>query len=129
MNRMTLGAALAASLLAAPATARDGRVQAVRYADLRLDRPADVRRLDRRIWRAAQAVCGLAPDYDVRGRVMSWRCRTATIASVADQRERAIAWAHGVAAAGGGGRRAVVEVAATDAGGPAARSPTASRGR
>lgn len=80
-----LAVALAAAGPALPPEGARATVT-VAHADLRLDRAADVRRLDRRIARAAEAVCGTASDADLAGRNAVIRCRTATIASVQSQR-------------------------------------------
>lgn len=99
MKKMMLWAALAASMLSAPVAAQRRWTERVAHHDLRLDRAADVERLNRRILRAAQAACGSAPDFDVRGRNDVRRCRVRTVASVADQRDRAIAAAQATALA------------------------------
>ena len=82
-----LAVALAAAQSAAPSPA----TRTVSHADLQLDRNADVRRLDRRIARAAEAVCGTASDADLAGRNAVIRCRDATIASAKARRDVMIA--------------------------------------
>ena len=89
-------AALAAAFTAAPAAAQEpivssGATIVVRTADLDLSSGRGVAKLDRRILEAAKLACGTASDFDVRGKNKVRRCRDETIASVADQREAAIA--------------------------------------
>ena len=89
-------AALAAAFTAAPAIAQgpiassEGTI-VVRTADLDLSTGRGVSKLDRRIRTAASLACGTASDFDVRGKNKVRRCRHDTIASVADQRQAAIA--------------------------------------
>ncbi|HEY5723516.1 MAG TPA: UrcA family protein [Allosphingosinicella sp.] len=89
-------AALAAAFTAAPASAREpiavsGGTIAVRTADLDLSTDRGVSKLDRRIRAAATLACGTTSDFDVRGKNKARRCRAETIASVAPQRDAAIA--------------------------------------
>jgi UrcA family protein len=65
----------------------------VHTADLDLSRPAGVSTLDRRIAGAVRAACGAASDVDLAGKNRVARCRTDTMASVAAQRDQAIALA------------------------------------
>ena len=65
LNRIVISAALAllvlgaeGALFAVAASADEVRSLSVRYADLDLERPADVARLYQRIRRAAEDVCG-----------------------------------------------------------------------
>lgn len=89
-------AALAAAFTAAPASAQEpisisGGTIAVRTADLDLSSGRGVAKLDRRIRAAAGLACGTASDFDLRGKNKVRRCRHDTIASVAGQREAALA--------------------------------------
>ena len=89
-------AALAAAFTAAPAAAQEpiavsGGTIVVRTADLDLSSDRGVSKLDRRIRAAAGLACGTASDFDLRGKNKVRRCRSETIASVAPQREAAIA--------------------------------------
>lgn len=99
MEKVMLGAAFAAAMLSAPVFAQQQWTERVQHSDLRLDRSVDVKKLDRRIWRAAQVACGSAPDYDVSGKNKVRRCHARTVASVADQRDQAIAAAQATALA------------------------------
>lgn len=85
MTLFAVAVAVAQTAASQPATLT------VSHADLRLDRPSDVRRLDRRIARAAERVCGTASDADLAGRNAVNRCHTATIASVRERRDVAVA--------------------------------------
>jgi len=92
-------AALAAAFTAAPASAQgpiiaSGGTIVVRTADLDLSSDRGVSKLDRRIRAAATLACGATSDFDVRGKNKARRCRSETIASVALQREAAIASVH-----------------------------------
>jgi UrcA family protein len=87
MNRIFLAAACAVAVNGASASAQ----HVVRSDDLRLERQADVRKLDRRIVHAVRAACGTAPDYDLLGRNRVTRCRRETRASVAAHRDRLVA--------------------------------------
>lgn len=68
-----LAAAVAAQSPAAPASV------AVSYADLDLSRPAGVAVLDRRLARAADAVCGVPDARDLRAAIATRACRTAAL--------------------------------------------------
>lgn len=88
--------ALAAAFTPAPAAAQEpiaaaGGTIVVRTADLDLSSDRGVWKLDRRILTAAKLACGTASDFDVRGKNKVRRCLDETIASVAPQREAAIA--------------------------------------
>ena len=89
-------AALTAAFTAVPAAAQgpiavSGGTIAVRTADLDLSSDRGVSKLDRRILTAAKLACGTASDFDVRGKNKVRRCRSETIASVAPQRQAALA--------------------------------------
>lgn len=88
-------AVLASALYAAPAAAQEPRsaehTLAVRHADLDLTGPAGVAALDRRIAAAVRLACGTASDADLRGKNRVQQCRADTLASIAPQREQAIA--------------------------------------
>jgi len=95
MKKMLTLAALAAALLVAPAQALPGSTQpaslTVDYSDLDLSRPADVRRLDRRIEIAARTACGPTSSADPDGMKEARRCRTQATEAASLQRNRAIA--------------------------------------
>ncbi|PAX09339.1 UrcA family protein [Sphingomonas lenta] len=99
MLKIMLAAALAAAALGTPASAQDDRTRRVSYADLHLDREGDVRTLDRRIGRAVRDACGVAADYDVRGKNEARRCRAETRAAVTAERDRLVAAARPTAVA------------------------------
>jgi UrcA family protein len=87
--------ALAAALCAAPAAAQEpvsaNRILVVRSADLDLTSPAGVSALDRRIRAAVRFACGPTSDADLHGKNAVRQCRADTLASLAGQRENAIA--------------------------------------
>lgn len=94
MKKMILLAAMAAAFSPLPASARSPaseRAVAVRYADLDLSRPDDVRTLDRRIALAAARACGAASNVDPAGRNALRRCRRDSADRAAVARNRAIA--------------------------------------
>lgn len=99
MSKTMLAAALVAAASGTPVSAEDGRTRRVPHADLRLDREADVRMLDRRIGRAVRDACGEPPDYDIRGKNEARRCRAETRAAVAVARDRLVAAAQPTAVA------------------------------
>ena len=75
----------------ASAQSRSGeRAETIRYADLDLRRPEDIRTLDRRIARAAARLCGAVSDADPAGQNVVRRCRRQAVTSAADGRSRAI---------------------------------------
>ena len=88
-------AALAAAFTAMPASAQTPApaTVAVSTADLDLRSPAGIAALDRRIHAAVHTLCGDASDVDIHGKNVVGRCRTATLAAVAAQRDQAIALA------------------------------------
>ena len=80
-----------ALLFAAPLSAETiTRTQTVRTADLDLSRPSHVTRLDRRIARAAQDVCGPASTFDVVGQNETRRCRVNLERRLSPQRDRLV---------------------------------------
>ena len=92
---VTFGALFAIAPLASPAQAAPAPTRAaVPYADLNLDRAADVAELDRRIGRAVRSLCGAASGVDPLGNKKIRDCRAGTRAAVAPLRDRAIAEAH-----------------------------------
>jgi len=97
MKTLSSLAILAAALCVAPAAAQapstSDRTLVVRYADLDLNSPAGISALDRRIHAAVRIACGTASDADVHGKNLVLQCRADTLASVAAQREKAIALA------------------------------------
>lgn len=97
MVRPFLLVALATSCLAMPATAQtDGGVAIVRHADLDLSRVRDVKRLDRRISRAAAAACGPVSSLDPGGANLHAHCMRETIAATRIQRDALVQRAGGV---------------------------------
>ena len=92
MKTLLALAALATTLTAAPAFAQPPASTAivVHTADLDLRRPAGLAALDRRIRAAVDTACGETSDADVHGKNLASRCRTETLAAVAEQRNRAI---------------------------------------
>jgi UrcA family protein len=99
MKKMILLAALASAFSTVPASAQGqaDRQAVVRYADLDLSRPADVRALDRRIRVAAEAVCGAGSDIDPAGKNAIRRCREQTVQRAAGFRDRLVATTRGSA--------------------------------
>ncbi len=98
LKRIVL-AAVAAGALVAPVGAQTRPSQIVSARGLDLGRAADVVKLERRIARAARAVCGSAPDWDLKGQIAADRCRTATIVATTAQRDRLVAAARAPALA------------------------------
>lgn len=88
-------AALAAAAIAAPATAQvaapETMTRAVRVADLDLNDPAHVSRLDWRIGRAARAMCHVSSSYDLTAKQRVRACVAKAMADAATQRDQAIA--------------------------------------
>ncbi|MDT9598581.1 UrcA family protein [Sphingosinicella rhizophila] len=85
--------ALAATTCAIPANAQDvrDRSEIVHYADLDLATDAGRTELDRRLRVAIKAACGTASDAHPGGKNEVRRCREATRAIAARQREIAMA--------------------------------------
>jgi UrcA family protein len=88
-------AALAAAAVAAPVTAQvaapETQSRAVRVADLNLSDPVHVARLDRRISRAARAMCDAGTSYGPAAKRRVRHCITKAQANAASQRDQAIA--------------------------------------
>lgn len=88
-------AALAAAALAAPATAQVSTSEAlsrgVRVADLNLNDPVHVARLDRRIGRAARAMCRVSSSYDLATKQRVRACIAKAQSDATAQRNQAIA--------------------------------------
>lgn len=88
-------AALAAAFLVVPATAQGpaapSRSMIVKTADLDLTSARGLARLDLRVHRAAVALCGKSPDFDVRGRNLDGRCVASAKAKAAATVTAAIA--------------------------------------
>lgn len=80
LRPFVLPVALLVAAVAAPATASPRSI-AVSYADLDLSRPAGVAALDRRLARAADAVCGPVDARDLRAMSAARACRTAALSS------------------------------------------------
>uniref|UniRef100_UPI0035CB1047 UrcA family protein n=1 Tax=uncultured Sphingomonas sp. TaxID=158754 RepID=UPI0035CB1047 len=89
--------ALATSCLAMPATAQTGDgIAIVHHADLDLSRMRDIKRLDRRISRAAAAACGPVSTIDPVGTNLHVLCTRETIAAARKQRDAAVRRRSGV---------------------------------
>jgi UrcA family protein len=88
-------AALAAAAIAAPAAAQvaapETLSRAVRVADLDLENPVHVARLDRRIGRAARAMCDAGPTYGPAAKRQVRHCIIKARTDAAAQRDQAIA--------------------------------------
>lgn len=96
----TFAALIAASIAILPATAQaqaPGRIVAVGYADLDLGTDAGRRALDQRLARAVNTACGEASPADLRGQNDVRACRAELHASVAAQRDTALAAVRGSA--------------------------------
>ena len=98
MKTILAFAAIASALAASPALAQEpvavaGGTIVIRTADLDLSRHRDVRGLDRRIRAAVKLACGTGSDVDVAGKNRIRQCRADTLASIAEQRDQAIALA------------------------------------
>jgi len=88
-------AALAAATVAAPATAQvavpETVTRAVRVVDLDLNDPAHVSKLDRRIGRAARAMCRISSSYDLTAKQRVRACVAKAMTDATTQRDQAIA--------------------------------------
>lgn len=88
-------AALAAATLAVPAAAQvsvpETVSRAVRVADLDLNDPAHVARLDQRIERAAASMCRISSHYDRAARQRERDCVAKALTKAGDLRDQAIA--------------------------------------
>lgn len=94
MSKLLILAALAAAPLAQPAFAQPApapQTALVAHADLDLATEKGARTLDRRIWRAVVAVCGAAPDYDLKGKNDVRECRRETRAIASSEARQVIA--------------------------------------
>ncbi|OWQ96279.1 UrcA family protein [Sphingopyxis witflariensis] len=94
MKKLLILAALTAAsfgqpVLAQPAPANPSMI--VQHKDLDLRTEAGARTLDRRIWRAAVAVCGSASDFDLAGQNDVRHCRNETRTLASAQAEMVIA--------------------------------------
>lgn len=87
-------AALAAATLAVPAPAQVAVPEivsrAVHVADLDLNDPAHVARLDQRIERAAASMCRISSHYDRAARERERACISKALADAATLRDQAI---------------------------------------
>ena len=83
---------VAAALLAPAAASAQPEQQTARvsYADLNLNTTAGLARLDRRIERAIDGMCGQAPSGNLDAAAPVWKCRTAAEASASSQRQLAV---------------------------------------
>jgi UrcA family protein len=95
MKILLSSALLAASLLAAPASAQQPSsapvTKAVGYADLDLASDSGRRQLDRRIRVAVENACGPTSDVDPAGKNFVRRCRDEAYEAASAQRSIAIA--------------------------------------
>lgn len=91
-------AALVAAVPSAPLLAEQPGRAVVSTAGLDLATEAGVRALDLRILHAASAACGIPSSADAQGRAKRNECRDQVTASVAPQRDAAIALARGASA-------------------------------
>lgn len=94
MKKIAILAAFAALSAAQPVSAQTATANpsvAVAHGDLDLRTEAGIKALDRRIWRAAAAVCGTAPDYDLKGKNDVRKCRRDTRRVASAQADLAIA--------------------------------------
>lgn len=81
MKKLLILAALAAVSVGQPASAQTAPTNPtvlVQHSDLDLRTDAGTRTLDRRIWRAAVAVCGTPSDFDLKGKNDVRECRRET---------------------------------------------------
>lgn len=103
MQKLSIFALLPIALATAPAGAQPANSThsiVVEHNDLDLRIEKNVRKLERRIWRAAQKLCGEAPAYDLEAMNAVRQCRRDTrqmgdaqavpIIASAQQRSRAI---------------------------------------
>ena len=88
-----LGAALLATLTAAPGLAQDANVRsvAVSYADLDLRSEAGRATFDNRLRQAVRELCGTASPADLRGQNQVDACREQLSTRAAQQRDIALA--------------------------------------
>ncbi|RHW16812.1 UrcA family protein [Sphingomonas gilva] len=101
MKTLITLAALAAGAIAAPGFAQVAQTEtlsrAVRVADLNLSDPAHVAKLDRRIGKAARAMCRTSTTYDLAAKLRVRDCIAKATADAARQRDMAVAAARGPA--------------------------------
>lgn len=96
MTKLMILAALATVTLGQPAfaqTAPANPAVAVQHRDLDLRTEAGTKSLDRRIWRAVVAVCGSAPDFDLKGKNDVRQCRRDTLRVASAEADLVIAGA------------------------------------
>jgi UrcA family protein len=96
MTKLMILAALTAATLGQPAfaqTAPASPAVAVQHRDLDLRTEAGTKSLDRRIWRAVVAVCGSAPDFDLKGKNDVRQCRRDTLRVASAEADLVIAGA------------------------------------
>lgn len=80
-----LAATIASAGLVSTASASDEQSVTVSYADLHLDRPADVKRLYQRLDRAAANVCGDIPRQDLERYAGFRRCHERALEAAVQQ--------------------------------------------
>lgn len=101
MRQFTLSAAAVLVLLttapAAAASDRDTMSVTVAMSDLDLGKASDLARLDARINRAANVVCGSGDVRGTQARNSFTNCKTAAMRAARTQTERAVASATGAA--------------------------------
>lgn len=91
MSKFNLAIAAAVLAAAVPAAAQDVRTRSVSYSDLNLTTPAGVERLDGRVRRAVETMCGQPHSTDLTGQSEMRRCRVSAWESYATQRPVLIA--------------------------------------
>ena len=90
---LLLGALLAASAAAMPASAQPAATRSVRYADLDLSTAHGRALLDLRLFHAASAACGLPSPSDPNGHAAQAACIASARASATAQRNAVLAQA------------------------------------
>ena len=94
MKKLLILAALTAVSVGQPALAQTAPANPtvlVQHKDLDLRTDAGTKTLDRRIWRAAVAVCGTPSDFDLEGKNEARKCRRETQLAATAQADAVIA--------------------------------------
>lgn len=94
MKKLLILAALATVSVGQPAfaqTATAPRTAVVQHSDLDLRTERGAKTLERRLWRAAVAVCGTASDADLAGKNDMRDCRRDTMAIASAEADTVIA--------------------------------------
>jgi UrcA family protein len=87
---LAIAACMAMTPTAGSAATPPAKAVLVPYGDLNLASPAGRARLDRRVFRAATALCGRYDPRELRLSALSRACRDETIAGVRGQRDAAL---------------------------------------